>query len=179
MSEFISEVGNTIARASIGTGYFPSVIIAQAILESNWGNSTLTKSYNNFFGIKAGSTWQGQTVDMQTGEVFDGKEVLIYDAFRVYETKEKSIKDRISWMQETQRYAGVEILDTPELQVKEIQRSGYATDPNYADKIIQLINDYDLIQYDKNKQIMKAINITIAVLLLVVALLGIYKNLKY
>lgn len=179
MSEFISEVGSPIARASIGTGYFPSVLIAQAILESNWGNSTLTKQYNNLFGIKAGSTWQGQTVDLQTGEVYDGKEVFIYDAFRVYETKEKSIQDRISWMQETQRYAGIELLSTPEMQAREIQNSGYATDPSYSDKLIQLINDYDLKQYDKNKTIMKAINITVAVLLLIVAVLGIYKNLKY
>lgn len=179
MSDFIETVGNTIARATIGTGYLPSVLIAQGILESDWGNSVLSNKYNNLFGIKAGSTWKGQTVDLQTGEVYNGKEVLIYDAFRVYSNWEKSIKDRVEWMRETPRYSGVELLDSPETQVRELQNAGYATDPNYANKVIQLINDYDLKQYDKNKHIMKTINITIAVLIFVVAILGLYKNLKY
>lgn len=176
---FVSDLGNKIARATIGTGYFPSVIIAQAILESNYGTSRLARDYNNLFGIKAGTSWTGRTVDLETGEIFDSQAVLIFDAFRVYSNWDESIEDRISWMLATQRYAGVSVLGTPELQAREIQNSGYATDPNYADKLIQIIYDNDLVQYDKNKTIMKSINITISVLLLVVAILGIYKSLKY
>lgn len=179
MSDFILTVGNKAARATIGTGFFPSVLIAQAILESSWGDSILASKYNNLFGLKAGTSWEGKTVNLQTGEVFDGESVLILDAFRVYDNWEKSIKDRINWMRETSRYANVEVLDTAEYQAKELQNAGYATDPNYANKLIQIIYDYDLIQYDKNKQSMKTINIIVAVLLLIIAVLGIYKNLKY
>lgn len=179
MSSFIAEVGNRIARASIGTGYFPSVIIAQSILESSWGKSILANQYNNLFGIKTGTNWQGDAVNLQTGEVFNGQAVLIIDAFRVYSNWDESIQDRINWMREIPRYANVEALTTPQMQARELQNAGYATDPNYANKLIQLINDYDLIQYDKNKQSMKTIDITIAALLIVVALLGIYKTLNY
>ena len=62
-------------------GFFKSVIIAQAAIESNWGRSVLSSRYNNFFGIKAGKSWKGKTVNMKTGEVFDGKQVTINSNF--------------------------------------------------------------------------------------------------
>ena len=66
---FINRVWSEIKGEEM-TGFFPSVIIAQAAIESNWGQSALAAKYNNYFGIKAGSSWTGKTVNMQTNEVF-------------------------------------------------------------------------------------------------------------
>ena len=164
---------------SIYSAYFPSVLVAQGILETNHGRSTLSVLHNNYFGIKAGSSWEGETVNMNTGEVFNGQSVTVAADFRKYRSIEDSISDRISWMQKTQRYAAVGNANTPEAQAQALYDAGYATDPNYANKLISLINQYDLKKFDKNRDDMKNLNLAIAVLLLSSAILTIYKTLKY
>ena len=69
---FIANMVAALAGMDDLGGFFKSVIIAQAAIESNWGRSSLSAKYNNYFGIKAGKSWKGKTVNMKTGEVFDG-----------------------------------------------------------------------------------------------------------
>ena len=128
-------------------GFFKSVIIAQAAIESNWGRSALSAKYNNYFGIKAGKSWKGKTVNMKTGEVFDGKNVTINSNFRVYDSLADSIRDRNRLLR-LPRYMAVEPADTPQKQAEAIKAAGYCTATNYVESIMATINANGLTLYD-------------------------------
>ena len=129
-------------------GFFPSVLIAQAAIESNWGRSSLSSKYNNFFGIKASKSWKGKTVNMKTGEVFDGKQVTINSNFRVYDGLADSIRDRNRLLR-MPRYKAVELATTPRAQAEAIKAAGYCTATNYVSSIMATISANNLTQYDK------------------------------
>ncbi len=129
-------------------GFFKSVIIAQAAIESNWGRSVLSSRYNNFFGIKAGKSWKGKTVNMKTGEVFDGKQVTINSNFRVYDSLADSIRDRNRLLR-MPRYKAVEPAATPQAQAEAIKTAGYCTATNYVSSIMATIKANNLTQYDQ------------------------------
>lgn len=178
-STYINWFGGLVSRMSESSAYFPSVLIAQGILESNYGKSSLAAIHNNHFGIKAGTSWTGDSVNMSTGEVFNGQSVTIKDDFRKYCCVELSIKDRINWMMRSSRYNNVKAATTPQAQAQAIQAAGYATDPDYANKLISIIDKYDLKQFDQNRDTMKNISLAISVLLIAAAILTMYKTLKY
>jgi flagellum-specific peptidoglycan hydrolase FlgJ len=154
--EYIEEYRDVVLEAVKGTGLFPSLMMAQAILESSDkngvpGNSTLARVYNNHFGIKAGKKWTGKKVNLKTREVFDGNDVMIGDYFRVYDHATNSFKDRIEFLRQNSRYAkaGVFLAKTPEDQAQALQDAGYATDPKYAFILSNLIKQLDLKELDK------------------------------
>lgn len=149
--EYIKKFYPEVVRATFGTGIFPEVAIMQSALESGNGNSTLAKQYNNHFGIKADASWKGKSVNLNTREVFSGKSVYIKDRFRVYSSYEDSARDYVKFLKTHSRYtnAGVFKAKTPQEQIDAIKRAGYATDPNYASIIknmisrnIDLLDDY-------------------------------------
>ena len=144
--EYIKRFANATINAAKGTGLFPSLFMAQAILESGNGQSTLAKKYNNHFGIKATKSWKGKVINMKTREVFDGNEVYIKDGFRWYNNPESSFKDRVRFLKQNPRYTkyGVFTAKTPEEQADALQRAGYATAPNYASTLKWIINKYNL-----------------------------------
>jgi flagellum-specific peptidoglycan hydrolase FlgJ len=151
--EFINMFGGTAIVATKGTGLFPSVMMAQAILESSDkkgvpGNSTLAKKYNNFFGIKADSTWKGDKATMKTREVIDGKDVYINADFRAYKTPLDSFVDRVAFLKRFSRYIPVFRASTPEQQATALHNAGYSTDPNYDKTLINLIMKNNLKQLD-------------------------------
>lgn len=155
-TEFLSTYAPVAVLATAGTPLFPSITLAQAILESGWGKSSLTTKHNNFFGIKAAGGWQGKTVNMSTGEVFNGSKVTIKSDFRAYDSPLESFKDRVKFLTENTRYKANGVFDaqTPEEQAYALKRAGYATATNYAETLIGLINQYNLKQYDtKAKQL--------------------------
>src|SRR6476469_583637 len=101
--DYINRYENVVKECVKGTGLFASLMMAQAILESSDkhgvpGNSTLARLYNNHFGIKADRGWTGKKVNLQTREVFDNKDVMVGDYFRVYDEPEQSFKDRIQFL---------------------------------------------------------------------------------
>jgi flagellum-specific peptidoglycan hydrolase FlgJ len=149
-ANFISRVWNEIKGEEMA-GFFPSVLIAQAALESNWGQSALAAKYNNYFGIKAGSSWTGKTVNMQTNEVFNGINTSINSSFRVYNSLLDSIKDRNKLLS-TSRYASVRQAATPQEQAQAIKNSGYATALNYVSAIMNTINANNLLNFDTLKK---------------------------
>lgn len=132
-------------------GFFVSVTIAQAALESKWGRSVLSRTYNNYFGIKAGGSWKGRTVNMKTGEVFGGKNVTVKSDFRVYGSLEESIADRNALLR-TQRYKAVEAAPTPQRQAEAIRHAGYCTSTSYVLLLKKIIADNKLEQYDGKTQ---------------------------
>lgn len=145
---FIERMAAALAEMDDLGGFFRSVIIAQAAIESNWGRSSLSAKYNNYFGIKASKSWKGKTVNMKTGEVFDGKNVTINSNFRVYDSLIDSIRDRNRLLR-TSRYKPVELAATPEAQATAIRACGYCTATNYVASIMATINANGLTKYDE------------------------------
>ena len=127
-----------------------SPIIAQAILESGWGRSSLSAKYNNLFGIKAGSNWNGKTVNLRTGEQNpNGSRYTINADFRVYDSIEDSIKDhQMLFVNYPERYGDVLKAQDYVEACEAIGKSGYATSHNYGDNLKGYIEMYDLNQYD-------------------------------
>lgn len=154
--EYIKQFKHVVIDSVAGTGLFPSVTMAQAILESSNkygqpGASMLAREYNNHFGVKADRSWKGKKVNLQTREVFNNNSVMIGDFFRVYENAAASFKDRNAFLAKNQTYtrAGVFLAQTPEAQADALQRAGYATDPKYASLIKALIKMYNLKELDE------------------------------
>jgi hypothetical protein len=148
--DFISKFGPIIKAASPGSGIFPSVTLAQAILETGWGRSTVGDA-NNMFGIKAKGShteyWQGESTTAKTTEYIKGKKGTYNLGFRKYDSLEDSIKDHNLLLQKS-RYKKAVAAKTPEDQAFEIKAAGYATDPRYAKKLVKLIDNYNLKQFD-------------------------------
>lgn len=128
---------------------YPSVTIAQAILESSWGKSGLTKRANNLFGIKA-FNWLGPVCTMPTNEEYNGVTIQITANFRAYATWYDSIVDHAMFLKVNSRYeqAGVFSAKSFQEQASALQFAGYATDSNYSKSLITLIMKYDLSKYD-------------------------------
>ena len=121
----------------------PSIVVAQAILESNWGKSTLYLEANNPFGMKG--SYEGNTKAFPTTEYENGKKITVNDYFRDYPDLKSAILDHDKILrakfipQATTNY---------QTAAEFLQENNYATDPNYAQKIIQMIQTYNLNQYD-------------------------------
>ena len=145
---FIEVVGAIASADMKNSGVAASLTTAQAILESAWGKSELTKTGNALFGIKATKDWKGKTLTRKTTEYEDGKKVQVEAEFRAYDTWEDSVKDHSAFLKKYKRYAKV----IGETDYKEacnaVAAAGYATDPTYAKKLIELIETYELYNYD-------------------------------
>lgn len=176
---FFDKYADAITIACEGTSIFPSVKIAQAAIESGWGQHIVG---NNMFGIKAAGEhspyWHGDYVTAGTTEYQNGGYVPQNSRFRKYASISDSIRDHTYFLQQNKRYAPVFSASTPEEQANALKAAGYATDPQYASKLISTINANNLKKYDKKKNIMKWIEISAAVLLVVIAGYLIYKNSK-
>ena len=130
---------------------YASITIAQAILESQWGTSKLASQYHNLFGIKG--TGANSKV-MTTKEYVNGKWIVIKDRFRVYDSWSESIKDHTKLMltgtdTNKQNYDAVVKAQNYQQAAAALQKAGYATDPDYAQKLISVIKTYKLYNYDK------------------------------
>lgn len=141
--EFISLVAPGAARNHRNYGVLPSVTMAQAILETGWGKSYLAKQ-GNLFGIKGAGT------TVQTGEYSRGRYITISAQFRVYDCVTESITDHGQLLTKP-RYALVLASDNYRDACKALQAAGYATDPNYAKKLINIIERYQLQDFDAGR----------------------------
>lgn len=150
--KFINDTADIIISACKDMPLFPSVCMAQLILESGWGKHHIG-SANNYFGIKATGKatpyWSGQSTKADTLEVINGKTIRIKDGFRKYESMEQSIRDRNHLLTMNKRYSKALTMATAEEQIREIHRAGYATDPEYTFKIINMIYKYKLKKLDE------------------------------
>jgi LysM repeat protein len=149
-AQFIAAAAVSAQQSQRATGVPASVTIAQAILESNWGDSLLARSANNFFGIKAHSNPSGQAVYwMEAWEVVDGEDVVRYEPFRAYASPEASFADHGRFFRQNSRYwKALAVADDPRAFAQAIADAGYATDPAYGGKLIRLMDQFDLYQYD-------------------------------
>lgn len=149
-AEFISAVGYEARRAGGSDRIPPSVTIAQAILESDWGRSALSTRANNYFGIKAaGRAGTAGSVTMQTMEVANGQAYWVNAPFRAYRSLGDSVADHNLFLFENSRYRpALAVGSDPVAFASALQRAGYATDPRYAVKLVAIMDRYDLYRYD-------------------------------
>lgn len=124
----------------------PSITISQAILESGWGKSYLATEGKNLFGIKVGN-WRGEIISLPTKEYIKGKWITVQANFRKYRNYGESIKDHSELLQKSWYLPVIQAKDYKG-QAKALQSCGYATDPNYANLLIQIIEENKLYQYD-------------------------------
>lgn len=131
----------------------PSLTIAQAILESGWGLSELAQKSNNLFGIKAGSDWKGDSVPHETKEWQNGTYITTTARFRKYSSINESVLDHARFFHTPAwrelRYAHVIGETDYKKACYEVKKAGYATDIGYPVKLIKLIEEYKLYQYDE------------------------------
>lgn len=145
---FIQTIGESVRQIAAQNDLYASVMIAQAILESNSGQSKLSQAPNyNFFGIKG--DYKGQSVTMQTWEDDgNGNSYTIDAQFRSYGSLEESLQDYVQFLQKD-LYAGVHKSKTTSYQDATAALTGtYATDTSYGSKLNQLISEYNLTIYD-------------------------------
>ncbi|AOF48947.1 glycoside hydrolase family 73 protein [Tetragenococcus halophilus] len=149
--EFIDRLRPHAEELQEGYGILPSIIISQAALESNWGRSQLAHEYNNLFGIKAYGNQD--KVNLETKEYVNEQWITIEGDFRVYHSWEDSMDDHtmlfvngVDW--NPQKYEDVLTAQSHQEAAEALQEDGYATDPGYADKVIEVIENYQLDQYD-------------------------------
>ena len=150
--QFIERLVPHAQELQDGYGVLPSIILGQAILESNWGKSTLASKYNNLFGIKAYG--DQKKVSLETKEFVNEEWITIQGDFKVYDSWEQSMDDHtqlfvqgVDW--NPALYEKVITATNYQEATQALQEAGYATDPTYAQKIIQVIETYQLNQYDR------------------------------
>ena len=141
--EFVATMLPMAEQAAKRIGIDPRYLVAQAALETGWGKSVMRNtdgsSSHNLFGIKATGNWDGGEARAITSEYRDGQFVKETAVFRSYDSYQDSFHDLVSLLQNNSRYQdAVKAADKPEQFVQELQKAGYATDPNYASKISQI-----------------------------------------
>mgnify|MGYP006359681803 FL=1 len=145
VTAFVYRMAKPALVASEVSGVHPSLIMAQAALETGWGREKITTrsgaDSHNTFGIKAGDYWKGPTTDVMTTEFVDGQAQKRVERFRVYASDEESFSDYARLMSQNPRYRGVINARSGEAAAVAIQQAGYATDPEYANKLISVMNN--------------------------------------
>ncbi len=147
--EFIDAILPRAKEVQATHGVRPSILIAQAALESDWGNSTLSQESNNYFGIKGANAEK----QYRTREFASNEWTEIQASFKQYASMAESVKDYAdlmlygtSW--DSDYYSKVLEANNYQEAAYSLQEAGYATDPNYGDKIIQIIEQHQLYEYD-------------------------------
>ena len=148
--EYVNRVLPYAVEAAKTLGVPPHFLVAHSALESGWGKSEIRRadgapSYN-VFGIKAGGGWQGPTVEVQTTEYVDGVARSTREKFRVYGSYGEAFQDYARVLRGNSRFSGVLGQQDGMQFARSLQQSGYATDPDYADKLGRIIGGATLRQ---------------------------------
>lgn len=141
--EFVETLMPHAEKAAEELEVAPQVLIAQAALETGWGQHVQKlangKSSYNLFNIKADTRWDGDSLKVNTLEYRDGVARQERAAFRIYESYAQSFSDYVDFIKTNPRYeSALQTVADPESYAKELQHAGYATDPHYADKVIDI-----------------------------------------
>jgi flagellar rod assembly protein/muramidase FlgJ len=145
-SAFIGMLAGAAQACQRKTGIPASITLAQAALESSWGSRA---PGNNLFGIKADKSWTGPTTTFATHEHLDGKDVAMPDTFRRYPSYADSMVDHAQFLLKNPRYAACFKQTDGAGWARALQTAGYATDPDYAKKLIDIMRGRNLAFYDQ------------------------------
>ena len=140
---YISRYATIAVNEMYRTGVPASITLAQGIIESRSGQSTLAVDGNNHFGIKCHTSWRGRTMLADD----DRRD----ECFRVYDSAEESFRDHSDFLRYRDRYKFLFDFRTTDYKswAYGLKQAGYATDPSYAAKLIQCVEDYDLSRFDR------------------------------
>lgn len=143
-ADFVRTLLPTFTEALADSPINPMTALAQAALETGWGAHQMQqasgKPAHNLFGIKA-SNWSGPTAQAQTMEFLQGQPIQKVDSFRAYDDWSQSVRDYANLIGGSDRYAGaIEQAQDPAAYLNALKDAGYATDPNYAGKILSVLD---------------------------------------
>ncbi len=142
--EFIETLRPHAEKAAEELGVNPNILIAQAALETGWGKKVIKhpngETSYNLFGIKANRSWDGDAVRVGSLEYRNGIARREVSPFRAYSSFEDSFKDYVDFIKNQPRYGdAIDNAGNSKSYIKELQQAGYATDPNYARKVINIM----------------------------------------
>ncbi|KAF7787151.1 flagellar protein FlgJ [Pseudoalteromonas rubra] len=142
---FVSQLWEHAKSAAAKIGLNPAVMVAQAALETGWGKHIIARqdgeSSLNLFNIKADKRWQGDSASKMTLEFEQGLPVKKQANFRAYDSLKDSINDYVDFLQSNPRYQeALTKTDNPDQYLDALQQAGYATDPDYAEKIKRVLD---------------------------------------
>lgn len=144
VQEFRTRLARYAEEASRATGIPAEFMIGQAALESGWGRREIVgvdgANSHNLFGIKATTAWKGKVVESVTSEYVNGVPQKSVERFRAYDSYAEAFRDYANLLRNNPRYRQV-IANAQDLKgfAQGLQRAGYATDPNYAEKLTQVV----------------------------------------
>ena len=141
-NEYIKKYAPIAVSEMHRSGVPASITLAQGMLESRYGLSSLAADGNNHFGIKCHRNWSGKTMRVNDDAP--------NECFRVYGNAEESFRDHSDFLRYQDRYKSLFELKPTDYKgwAKGLKKAGYATDPKYAEKLIKIIEDYHLYKYD-------------------------------
>jgi flagellar protein FlgJ len=148
--DFVNRMLPHAMQASQASGVPPQLMLGQAALESGWGKREilLADGSNSFnlFGIKANADWHGKVAEVMTTEYKDGVPAKQVEKFRAYPSYAEAFKDYSSMLSNNPRYANVlQQAGNPMGMALALQKSGYATDPKYADKLVNVMRQMNIV----------------------------------
>lgn len=148
--EFVDRVWLHAVEASATTGIPAQFLVAHSALESGWGKREIRAADGspsfNLFGVKAGRSWSGPSVEVSTTEFVNGVGQSTRAKFRVYGSYAEAFRDYADLLRSKSRFAEVIGQQDGVLFARSLQRAGYATDPMYADKLARIIGSATLRQ---------------------------------
>jgi flagellum-specific peptidoglycan hydrolase FlgJ len=160
--DFFKKYASLAESTQVSFGVPASITLAQSALESAWGESGLTKNANNFFGIKdfPNDDWHGEQYVAYTQEYGSSGYYSLKQPFRQYKDAQQCFNDHATFLQKNSRYGNLFNLKITDYigWAKGLQSAGYATDPTYASKLINLVVKYNLTQYDVAGEQKKKLN---------------------
>ena len=141
--DFLAQLSLPARLASEQSGVPHHLILAQAALESGWGQRQIRRENGepsfNIFGVKATASWKGPTTEITTTEYENGEAKKVKARFRVYSSYLEALSDYVGLLSRNPRYAAVTTAATAEQGAQALQNAGYATDPQYARKLTSMI----------------------------------------
>jgi flagellum-specific peptidoglycan hydrolase FlgJ len=146
-SRFLTTLSPLVLNAAREHQVLPSITLAQAVLESGWGRSQLTRDYHNLFGVKAGRS--SQRIRMASHEHMRGRLRPSHQTFRRYESKAHSIADHAELLSTDRRYAHARAHWTDRHRFIEAIAPRYASSPSYSSAVNNIIELYDLDRWDE------------------------------
>jgi flagellum-specific peptidoglycan hydrolase FlgJ len=176
-AEFFKNYSREAQATQIKFGVPAGITLAQAALESGYGSNAIG---NNFFGIKdqVNDEWNGNNINADTTEFINGKFVTVSSNFRKYDNAKQSFYDHARFLKKNSLYRNLFKINLNDYRAwaNQLQADKYATGPNYANKLITLIEGYNLQSYTSAARIKKSFIIIVIVFLIGTTITLIYKT---
>lgn len=151
VDDFVKSLWPYLKQASNITGLDPKILLAQAALETGWGRfiakDSKGESSHNLFNIKSSAGNAAESVEINTTEYIANTPVKMVSSFKKYSSMEQSVSDYVSLIKGSDRYqTALAHAGSPHQYMNALQEAGYATDPNYAHKILSIYHGEELQQ---------------------------------